>query len=454
MFKITFFGGAQEVTGANYLLETESAGRRTRILIDCGMFQCPRFCARRNQDDFPYDPATVDALFVTHAHIDHTGRIPRLVRKGFRGVIYSTPPTRDFGALMLEDSLGVLEKEARREGEREVFYTLADITQATKLWKGVPYGEKIPVGDISLTLRDAGHILGSSMMEIIVGDKKVLFTGDLGNVPMPLLNPPATVEGIHVMIIESAYGNRVHEDVDERKEKLERAIEDVVKRNGTLMIPAFALERTQELLYEFNDLVEHGRIPRVPIFIDSPLSIRATEIYKRYQNYFGREALSVIRGGDDLFQFPGLHMTLATDASKAINEVKGPKVILAGAGMMNGGRILHHARRYLPGKENMILFIGYQAAGSIGRRILDGERQVNIFGDMIPVEAEVRAIHGYSAHADTNGLLDFVQTNADTLEKVFVVQGEPAASLFLSQRIRDYLGIDARAVRLGESVSF
>jgi metallo-beta-lactamase family protein len=450
MFKIYFHGGAQEVTGANYLIEKESAGKMTRILVDCGMFQCPRFCAARNRGDFPYDPAQIDALFVTHAHVDHVGRIPKLVKSGFRGVIYSTPPTKDFARLMMEDSLGILEKEAAHMGDREAFYATADIEEAMKLWRGIPYNQSVTIGDTTITLHEAGHILGSAMVEMNIDGKKVLFTGDLGNAPMPLLSPPEQIRGVNILIIESAYGDRVHEDRGERKLKLERAIEDVVKFRGTLMIPAFALERTQELIYEFNDLVEHGRIPRIPIFIDSPLSIRATEVYKRYENYFSRDAIKIIQGGDDLFQFPGLKLTLTTEESKAISEVHGPKVILAGAGMMQGGRILHHARRYLPNKNNMIMFIGYQAAGSLGRRIVDGEKQVSIFGEKVYVDAEVRSIHGYSAHADTNDLLDFIRANADTLQRVFVVQGEPAASLFLSQRARDYLGLHAHAPRLGE----
>jgi metallo-beta-lactamase family protein len=450
MLKITFCGGAQEVTGANYLLDDG----KNRILVDCGLFQSPRFSAARNREEFLYDPASVDALFVTHAHIDHVGRIPKLVRLGFRGAIYSTMPTKDFARLMLEDSLGVLEKEAARMGDKEIIYTPADIEAAQKLWHGVPYSQEITIGDFRVCLHNAGHILGSAMIEIHAAGRKFLFTGDLGNTPMPLLSPPEIVKDVQVLIIESAYGDRVHEDASERKVKLERAIEDIVKRGGTLMIPAFALERTQELLFEFNDLVEHGRIPRIPFYIDSPLAIKATAIYRKYDNFFNPEARQIIKGGDDLFQFPGLHLTETTDLSKAINEVKGPKVIMAGAGMMQGGRILHHARRYLPDKNSMILFIGYQAAGSIGRRIIDGERQVNIFGDLISVAAEVRSIHGYSAHADTNQLLDFINEDVETLEKVLVVQGEPAASLFLSQRVRDYLGIHAHAPRLGEVFTF
>jgi metallo-beta-lactamase family protein len=450
MLKLSFFGGAQEVTGANYLLETD----KTKILIDCGMFQCPQFCSLRNREEFEYDPSSVDALFVTHAHIDHLGRVPKLVAKGFKGTIYSSPPTKDFGSIMLEDSLGVLEKEAKREGLDGVMYELADVTKAMKLWKGVPYAEHITIGDMDISLHNAGHILGSAMIEIVVQGKKFLFTGDLGNSPMPLLAPPEKMTGINNLIIESAYGDREHEDLKERKSKLEVAIEDVVKRGGVLLIPSFALERTQELLYEFNDLVEHGRIPRVPFYIDSPLAIKATAVYKKHEKYFNKHAQSLIKGGDDLFNFPGLHMTLKTEESIAINDVKGPKVILAGAGMMHGGRIIHHAARYLSDPKNMILFIGYQAAGSPGRKIIDGEKSVRFLHHQVPIRAEIRKIGGYSAHADSTALLDFISDQRDTLERVFVVQGEPKASYFLAQRARDYLGINAVAPAFGDEVTF
>ncbi|MDA1334464.1 MAG: MBL fold metallo-hydrolase [bacterium] len=450
MSKLTFYGGAQEVTGANYLLETDGGAK---ILIDCGLFQCPGFCRSLNQDKFEYDPAEVDALFVTHGHIDHLGRVPKLVHEGFKGKIYSTPPTKDFGAIMLEDSMGILGKEAERE-KRKPIYDLNDVEATKKLWEGIPYGESVTTKDVTVTVRNAGHILGSAIYEFKVADKKLVFTGDLGNTPMPLLPPPDKVTGADYLVIESAYGDREHEDITERKGKLEGAIEDVVKRNGTLIIPSFALERTQEILFELNDLVENGRIPRVPIFIDSPLAIKATTVYKKYENYFSKSAQNIIKSGDDLFKFPGLHMTLKTEQSKAIKDQKGSKIILAGAGMMHGGRIVHHAREYLPGKDNMILFIGYQAAGSPGRRILEGEKEVRITGEMVPVRAEVRKIRGYSAHADTNALFEFIQNNAETLKKVFVVQGEAKASLFLAQRARDHLGLDAIAPELGYSFEF
>ena len=446
MLKLTFHGGAQEVTGACYLLETDS----TRILVDCGLFQCPGYCARRNEEKFPFDVASLDAVIITHGHMDHIGRVPKLVRNGFRGTVYSTSPTKDFAAIMLKDSLGILEKEARDE-HRTPIYSDEDIQKTIQLWKGKPYYEAFDIGTIRITLRNAGHILGSAIVEAVADGKKIVFTGDLGNSPAPLLDPPDKISDAQYLVIESAYGDRVHEDASERKSKLERVIEDTIGRGGTLMIPAFSLERTQELLYELNELVENNRIPRVPVFIDSPLAIKATEIYRGYSKHFNKEAENLIASGDDLFKFPGLQFTDQTEESKAINNVTGPKVIIAGAGMMQGGRILHHAKRYLPDPKSTLLLVSFQAAGSIGRRIFDGAKEVTIHGERIPVRAGVKAIGGYSAHADSDGLFDFVSQTAGTLKRVFIVQGEPKAALYLAQRIRDNLGIDAIAPKLGES---
>ena len=451
---LSFYGGVEQVTGACYLLEgnpSAGSGRAAKILVDCGLFQCPLFCSERNNNPFPFDVRLIDALFITHAHIDHIGRIPKLIREGFRGKIYSTAPTKDFAAIMLEDSLGILEKEASA-GKKGILYKEEDIAKALSLWEAKEYYDEIGVGDVKVRLSNAGHILGSAMVEVVVGGEKVIFSGDLGNITNPLLPLSDEPKEATYLVLESTYGDRIHEDAPRRKTKFERVIENAVHRGGTLLIPAFSLERTQELLFELNSLVENERIPKVKVFIDSPLAIKATEIYKTHSRFFSKEAKRIIKSGDDLFRFPNLSFTKSTEESRAINDVSGPKIIIAGAGMMQGGRILHHAKRYLSDPQNSILFIGYQSAGSLGRRILERERQVTILGEHISVLAEVYAIGGYSAHADYEKLMGFVEKTRDTLKKVFLVQGEPRAALFLAQRVRDYLGVFASLPHFGETV--
>lgn len=444
MLKITFCGGAQEITGANYLLEND----QIKILIDCGLFQGAKVCEDKNWDTFPFNVKDIKALFITHGHLDHIGRIPKLVRDGFNGRIFSTLPTRDFSRLMLIDSLGILSKEAARE-KREVFYNEEDVEKAMSLWEAVEYDKPFEVDGLNITFHEAGHILGSAMIEIETDGKKIVFSGDLGNPPTPLLKEPYKFEKADYLIIESAYGNREHEGREERKTKLERIIEDTIKTGGVLMIPAFSLERTQELLFEFNDLVEHGRIPNVPVFLDSPLAIHATEIYKKYENYFNKEAKYLIDSGDDIFKFLGLEFTLTTEQSRKIIGAPNPKIIIAGSGMSTGGRIIHHERAYLPDSNNTLLLMSFQSAGSLGRRLQEGDKKVRILGEEIDVNARVEAIGGYSAHADSGGLLNFIDSISD-LKKVFVVQGEPAASMFLTQRARDYLGVNAVVPKQGD----
>jgi len=463
--KISFFGGTEEVTGSNYLLGIDgddSSGRgKTRILVDCGLFQGSRVAEEKNSDPFPYKPSSIDALLVTHAHLDHVGRIPKLVKEGFKGEIYSTYPTKDFAKLMLIDSLGVLEKEAKRHNDARPIYQEEDVEKAMSLWKAKNYGESFEINGVNILFKDAGHILGSAIIEITDSDsergkdkekkKKLVFTGDLGNSPEPLINPTEEVNDASFMVIESTYGDRLHEDYSQADLKLERAIENIVKKKGTLMIPAFSLERTQRILYQINDLVENGRIPKIKIFLDSPLSIKATEVYKNYANLYNAEAKNSLLKGDDLFDFPGLVLTMESEESKKIHEIAPPKIIIAGSGMCNGGRIVHHLKNYLPSKNNTLLFVSYLAVGSLGRLLHDGEKLVSIMGEKIPVEAEIEKIGGYSSHADINGLLGFAAKSADSLEKVFITHGELKSSSFLAQRLRDYLGIDAIAPTYGET---
>ncbi len=424
-----------------------------RIAIDCGLHQGSRFCEKHNWEPFPYDPKALAAVFVTHAHIDHTGRLPQLVKQGFRGTVYATPPTRDAARLLLLDADHILAQEAEHM-KKPVLFTADDVTALMEAWQAVPYHESVTVGPFTVTLFNAGHILGSSFILVEAGGKKIIFSGDVGNSPAPLIGPWETFTGgaTHCLI-ESTYGDRVHEDLPERKEIIEDLIEETAARKGVLMIPAFAMERTQELLFEIDELVRNGKIPNIPVYLDSPLAIRLSEVYETHRDYFSKEAQELMRGRHgNMFGFPGLHMTLSTEESKKINDAPPPKVIIAGSGMSHGGRILHHERRYLPDPNSTLLIVGYQATGSLGRQLLDGAHTVRILGEDVSVRCRVKAIGGYSAHADQPQLLRWLSPMRRGLERVFVVQGEPEAAHTLQGKIIDALAVDAVVPQMGEEV--
>ncbi|MBI2024989.1 MAG: MBL fold metallo-hydrolase [Candidatus Harrisonbacteria bacterium] len=443
---LTFHGGAKMVTGANYLLE--SGGEK--ILIDCGLHQGSNFCEKHNWENFPYNPAEISAVLITHAHIDHTGRLPKLVKDGFVGKVYSTPPTRDFAREMLLDSEHILLQDAERF-RLPALYGVRDIEELMARWEGVEYHKSIKVGkSFTATFYDAGHILGSSFIVVEAENKKVIFSGDLGNSPAPIINARENLtEGATHCLVESTYGGRIHEPIKEREGVIKSLIEETIKNGGTLMIPAFAMERTQHLLFDINNLAESGRIPKIPIFLDSPLAIKLTEIYKKHSKYFNKEAQDQLRGGDAIFSFPGLKLTMTTEESKAINDVPSPKVIIAGAGMSTAGRILHHEKRYLPDPKSTLLIVGFQARGSLGRQILDGKKSgkpfnVRIHGEDVPVRCNIKAIGSFSAHADQPQLLDWIKPMKATLKKVFTVQGEEDQAMILAKKISDQFGIDAK----------
>lgn len=445
MTTLGFFGGVGNVTGANFLLDTGSLA----CLVDCGLIQGDRFAQAENAEDFMYNPADIDVLIVTHAHADHIGRIPKLVKDGFKGVIYSTPPTRDLAGVMLRDAFRVMSYEEERYGV-ERLYGEGDIDTALSLWKTFGYNNPKDLGDdVTVTFSEAGHILGSAIVQFDRGDKRVVFTGDIGNVPQPLLNPPEKPEGYQYMVMESVYGDRVHEEVEERTELLRFYIEDTVKRGGTLIIPAFSLERTQGMLYEINNLVEEAGMEAIPVFLDSPLAISVTEIYQEHEAYLSDAVKAEIADGDDIFDFPKLKFTRTVKDSHEIDSVRGPKVIIAGSGMSHGGRIRRHELRYLEDKKSTVLLVGYQSVGSLGRRLHDGAKRVEIDGRSVKVRARIARIRGYSGHADRNQLIDFVAHGGEGAKEIFVTMGEERASLFLVQRIRDYLGLKAVAPKLG-----
>lgn len=438
--KIGFYGGVGSVTGANFMFDAGTI----KILVDCGLEQGGEFSSAKNGEAFVYDPSSMDVLIVTHAHADHIGRIPKLVRDGFRGKIISTIPTKDLAAIMLRDALGIMRMEAERAGEAPL-YDDSDIDQALALWSTQSYHDAFMLADVSVTFFDAGHILGSALTVFERGGKKMMFTGDIGNVPQPLLNPPEIQHDIDYLVMESVYGDRLHERVSERSAMLLHEIERVIEKKGTLIIPAFSLERTQGMLFEINNLVESGTIKPLSVFLDSPLAINVTEVYRGHRNYLKDTVRAQIEGGDDVFNFPKLELTRTRSESDAIASVKGPKIIIAGSGMSHGGRVLGHELRYLERPETTLLLVGYQTVGSVGRLLQDGVKRVTIDGQDVRVRARISTIRGYSGHADRDQLIDFVAASTDRLKKVFVTMGEERASLFLVQRLRDYLGVDAVA---------
>lgn len=446
--RLTFHGGAGSVTGANYLVEHEGY----RLLVECGLLQGTDYCHNKNFQEFPYDAADIDAVAVTHAHIDHTGLLPKLVNRGFTGTIHSTEPTKDFAELLLLDSEHILAQAAQRCGT-EPLYGEKDIIKTLRQWHTHAYGTAVKAGPFTIRFYDAGHIIGSACVLVEAGGKKLLFSGDLGNIANPILPEKASLKGLRpdYALIESTYGDREHEPTAERSDKLKAFIKKIINRGGTLLIPAFALERTQQLLLELNDLVEHKEIPPIPVYLDSPLAIKLTTVYQKYKESFRPEIREQIANGDDIFNFPGLHTTLTREESMEINNHSEPKIIIAGAGMSHGGRIQHHELRYLPDEKSGILFVGYQSEGSLGRAIVDGARRVRINGDEIPVNAEVHSVSGYSAHADRSELLRWANDLDGALKKIFVVQGDEAAAQALAEELQRH-GLPAVLPEAGQTV--
>lgn len=443
-----FYGGVGSVTGANFMLDTG----KVAILVDCGLEQGDKFAMSKNAAPFVYNPAEVDVLLVTHAHADHIGRIPKLVRDGFAGKIYSTTPTKELANVMMRDALKVMQYEAKRYGH-EVLYKEEDINKSLALWQTVDYEVEISLEDnIQAWFTDAGHILGSGMVHLRRGDKKIVFTGDVGNVPQPLLRAPIIPKDYDYLVMESVYGDRLHEQVSERTALLKYYIEDTAAKAGTLIIPAFSLERTQSMLFEINNLVEAGEIKPLPVFLDSPLAIAVTEIYRQFNSYLRPEIQNQIKAGDDIFDFPGLKFTETNRDSDAISKVKGAKIIIAGSGMSHGGRILKHEREYLDDPTTTLLLVGYQSVGSVGRLLQDGAKSLNLNGEKVKVKAKIAQIQGYSGHADRDQLLELVAYGGDKAKQVFVAMGEERSSLFLTQRLHDYLGINALAPELNQEV--
>jgi metallo-beta-lactamase family protein len=434
--KISFHGACREVTGSCVLVETS----KTKFLFDCGMFQGEAFALNRNFDDFDFDPKSIDFVFLTHAHIDHSGRLPKLYKEGFRGKVYSTAATKDLARLMLADSSGIIAREASDMGV-EPFYSEKDATVVMNLFEPLSYGKKIRISsDIEIRLRNAGHVLGSALFEVWVKEggeeKKIVYTGDLGNSPSRIIKDAEFIEGADLVFMESTYAGVRHESHQDGIKMIRKAIIECIENKGTLMIPVFALRKTQEILYELNDLIENKKVPSIPVFLDSPLAIKITNVYEDYEHLYSEEPVELIYSGDELFDFPGLKCTFSVDESKEINTSPKPKIILAGSGMCTGGRISHHLKFNLSDPNSQVLLVAFQVKGSLGRKLLTGHKSVKIDNSHVPVKAKISVINSYSAHADHDALIEWVKKIKKPKPKhVFVMHGEEESSEVLAREI-------------------
>ena len=449
--RLTFYGGAGKVTGSNFLIEHGES----KMLVDCGIEQGKDFCEECVYGPFPYDVSKVNALVITHAHLDHVGRCPKLFKDGFRGKVYMTPPTRDLAVLILHDSVKILAEDAMRKGHPPL-YEMSDVEGFFDLVETLEYHtEKKVSDDFSIYLRNTGHILGSASVRITDSSGAVLvLTGDIGNSPSPLLPDWEAVPDADALVMESVYGDRLHPPIEERVNHLRDTFKRAIERGGAILVPAFSMERTQLMLYELSNFFESGELPKVPVFLDSPLAIHVTEVYEKWgPTYFKPETEEEMKREKSIFDFPFLTRTLSHRDSDVISATPNPKIIIAGAGMSHGGRIGQHESKYLPDPNSSLLIVGYQAPGSPGRLMQEGAKSVRIMGQDVALRATVDVLEGWSAHADRDGLLKFAE--GALLQKkpktIFTALGEPAAERFLAQRIHDYLGGNAVVPEMGES---
>lgn len=464
--KITFLGAARQVTGSCYYLEAGGL----KILVDCGLYQERPFL-ERNWDPFPVPASEIDLLLLTHAHLDHSGLIPKIVREGFSGSILATSATADIVSIALMDSAHIQEedaafkrkrhaKEGRRGPHPEVpLYTTEDVERTLPLVREVRYGESLALNrSVSAVFQDAGHILGSAMIEVTVreagvSDRRFVFSGDIGQWGKPFVNDPSLFDRADYVVMESTYGDRVHEDPAAVSVLLAEAVRRVAGAGGNLVIPTFAIERAQELMFHFSRLVREGGVPRLPFFLDSPMAREVTEAFARHPEVLDRESRKLMEGGRNPFEFPGLKIVRTIEESKAINDVKGSAVIMAGSGMCTGGRIKHHLFRNIGRPESTVLFVGYQARQTLGRKILEGESPVRIHGRELPVRARIDKINGFSAHADKNALDRWLDGFRTPPRRLFVAHGDEDVALGFAARVREGRGWNVQVPEYRDTVT-
>jgi metallo-beta-lactamase family protein len=461
---LRFLGAARNVTGSRYLLECSGK----RLLIDCGLYQ-EREYRERNWLDFPVPPESIDALLLTHAHLDHSGFIPKLARDGFDGKIYCTGATADIARIALLDSAHVLTEDAKykkqrhdKEGRKGKYpevplYTEEDALNCSHLFSPVKYGEPMEISDgITATYFDAGHILGSSMIQVrlkVDGDlRTLLFSGDVGRWEKPILRDPTLFEDADYLVVESTYGDRQHEEPKDVEEMLAEVINTTRRAGGNVIIPSFAIERAQEVLYHLNTLLLEKRIPPIMVFMDSPMAIRVTEVFKRYPKLYDEDMIELVEDGHSPFDFKCLKMSVTVDDSKAINYIRGTVIVIAGSGMCTGGRIKHHLVNNISRPECTVLFVGYQAVGTLGREIVEGNKQVRIFGQIRPVKAKIREIQGFSAHADRDELLRWLSSLKQDPRHAFVTHGEEKPAHSFAKLVHKQCGWRTSVPAYGDTV--
>ena len=471
--KITFLGAAKTVTGSNFLVTLENG---TKFIVDCGMYQGRADLEEKNYDDFMFEVNDIDFMLLTHAHIDHSGRIPKLYKEGYRNPIYAQKATCELCSIMLPDSGHIQEmeiewknKKRKRKGGKELppLYTAEEALRSMEVFEPVQYDEIIEVTpDIHFRLNDAGHMLGSSIIELWVKENgeetKTVFTGDMGNNDLPLLDSPTMIDSADYLVMESTYGSRKHLRNDEKAEMFLNIVSETLDNGGTVVIPSFAVGRTQEILYEINKLKEvkdddefrrkYKTLMKASVYVDSPLAISATEVFRENTNLFEPEVIEAMEKGDNPLEFPGLKFTRTADESKALNESTESNIIISASGMCEVGRIKHHLKHNLWNPKSTILFVGYQAPGTLGYNIVKGDKTVKIFGEEIAVNARIEYIEGYSGHADQDGLMNFVYSFRTKKPKnIFLVHGEPEAQDVLKAKIESETGIPVVIPEFGET---